>query len=71
MQHETEDEKIIRFPELQEMLGGVSRTTVWRWEKIGWLPKRIQLGPRSRGSKGSKGWKLTEIKAHIKNLKRV
>lgn len=28
---------------------GVSRTTYWRWEKEGLVPKRIQLGPNTKG----------------------
>ena len=28
---------------------GVSRTTYWRWEKAGIVPKRIQLGPNTKG----------------------
>ena len=28
---------------------GVSRTTWWRWEKNGLVPKRIQLGPNTKG----------------------
>ena len=65
MEHELEEEEIIRFPKLQKMMGDPSRSTVWRWEQIGWLPKRINIGPRSVG------WKLTEVKAHIKKLKPV
>ena len=29
---------------------GVSRTTWWRWERDGLVPKRIQLGPNTKGS---------------------
>ena len=28
---------------------GVSRTTWWRWEKLGIVKKRIQLGPNTMG----------------------
>jgi len=28
----------------------VSRTTWWRWERDGLVPKRIQLGPNTKGS---------------------
>ena len=28
---------------------GVSRVTYWRWEKAGSVPKRIQLGPNTKG----------------------
>ena len=28
---------------------GVSRTTYWRWEKAGMVPKRFSLGPNTKG----------------------
>lgn len=28
---------------------GVSRTTWWRWEKAGLVPKRFELGPNTKG----------------------
>ena len=64
MLNNNDEEKIIRLPELQAILG-ISRATAWRWEKMGWLPKRIQLGPRSIG------WRRSEVLDHISNLKRA
>jgi prophage regulatory protein len=39
--------KFIRFPEVQEKIGGLSRTTVWRLEKKGLFPKRRKLTSRA------------------------
>ena len=47
-------EKIIRPKELSEMIG-VSRTSLWRFERDGNFPKHINLGVRSIG------WRLSEI----------
>ncbi len=41
-----EDLKIERKPWL---VYGVSRTTYWRWEKAGIVPKRFSLGPNTKG----------------------
>lgn len=46
---------IIRFPALSKKLGGVSRSTIARWEKSRNFPKSIQLG------KNSKGWNLQAV----------
>ena len=46
--------RIIRKPELFEKIG-LSDATVWRMEKTGKFPKRIQLGGNSVG------WLLSEI----------
>ena len=42
------ENRIIRKPELLKMVG-VSHPTIWRWEKDGTFPKRIQLGGNSCG----------------------
>lgn len=38
--------KFIRLPELSERLG-VSRATIWRWERRGLLPPKRRLGPNT------------------------
>jgi prophage regulatory protein len=38
--------RVIRFPELSQKIG-VSRTTIFLWEKRGKFPKRFSLGPNS------------------------
>ena len=40
--------RIIRKPELYSTIG-LSDTTIWRLEKAGRFPKRIQLGGNSTG----------------------
>jgi len=40
--------RIIRKPELFSMIG-LSDTTIWRMEKYGKFPKRVQLGGNSVG----------------------
>jgi predicted DNA-binding transcriptional regulator AlpA len=37
------------------LLFSVSRTTWWRWEKDGLVPKGIQLGPNT------KGWRMSDL----------
>lgn len=41
--------RIIRSKALREKLGGVATATVWRWERAGRFPKRLQLGPNTVG----------------------
>lgn len=55
--------RLIRWPELREKIGGVSRTTIWLWERRGIFPRRIQLGPNSIA------WNLTEIEEFLKSRK--
>jgi len=40
--------RIIRKPIVLEMVG-VSDVTIWRWERDGKFPKRLQLGSNSCG----------------------
>jgi prophage regulatory protein len=40
--------QIIRKPELLDRIG-LSDTTIWRMEKVGKFPKRLQLGGNSVG----------------------
>lgn len=42
---ETSQIKFIRFPAVQELTGGCSRTTVWRWMRDGIFPKSYRIGP--------------------------
>jgi prophage regulatory protein len=41
-------DKILRFPQLREIIP-VTNVTLWRWEKAGKFPKRVQLGGNSAG----------------------
>ena len=40
--------KILRWKEVHEKVR-LSRTTVWRFERQGLFPRRIQIGPNSVG----------------------
>lgn len=55
MPTQIENFKIIKFPEVNNLLGGVSKRTLQRWEKSGKFPKRIKL------SEQSVGWILDDI----------
>lgn len=51
-------DRIIRAKEVLQMVG-LSRVTIWRYEKTGDFPQRVPLG------ECSVGWKLSEIQAWI------
>ena len=55
-------DRIVRKPELLERLG-VSDNFIWRAEKEGKFPKRIQLGDCSVG------WMASEIDAYFESKK--
>lgn len=55
---ETRKSSIIRKAELQSMLG-ISDPSIYRWEREGKFPKRLQLGGNSVG------WLLSEVEAWI------
>ena len=45
----TENERFVREPEVRQMVGAVSRMTIWRWENdpdIG-FPLRRRIGPNT------------------------
>jgi prophage regulatory protein len=44
----THQDRFVREPELLSRYG-VSATTIWRWEKAGRFPRRVQLGPNCNG----------------------
>jgi prophage regulatory protein len=62
MENEMENDRILRFKEMQEMIGGYSRTSLWRLQKQDGFPKKLQLGPRAVG------WRLSDIQKWIKSL---
>ena len=45
---QTKKRRIIRKPELLARIG-VSDATIWRWERAGKFPQRLQLGANSVG----------------------
>ena len=56
--------KILRWRQVFEIIG-LSRTQIWRLEKSGNFPKRIQL------SKNSVGWDSNEVQEWIQNRKKL
>lgn len=50
--------RILRANELAQRLG-ISRTTLWRWEREGLLPARRQVGPNVAG------WISSEIEEWV------
>ena len=56
--------KLLRFPEVQEMVG-LSRTTIWRLEKQGKFPARRAIG------ENSVGWLKEDIEKWIKSKKSI
>ena len=42
------DTRIIRATELAQRLG-ISRVTLWRWERAGRIPKKHEVGPNVTG----------------------
>lgn len=51
----------LRLPQLCALLGGIGRSTAWRWVKTGRLPPPIKLGPRVSV------WRATDIAAFIES----
>lgn len=60
-----EQVRFIRFPELQEILGGVSRAKIERDVASGELPAPFKLGKRMVA------WKSSEVEAYLASLQRV
>ena len=66
MSQATQDQvRFIRFPELQEILGGVSRAKIERDVANGMLPAPFKLGKRMVA------WKYSEIADYLASLQRV
>ena len=57
--------RFIRFPELQAILGGVSRAKVERDVASGELPHPFKLGKRMVA------WKASEIEEYLASLQRI
>jgi len=53
-------ERILRKPELFKKIG-CSDATIWRWERKGKFPRRVQLGGNSVG------WLASEVNKWIKD----
>jgi len=51
----------ILLPDVLEITGGKSRTTIWRWIRAGIFPKPRKLGPNSNG------WLRSEIATWVQS----
>lgn len=60
-----EQSRLVRFPELQSLLGGVSRAKIERDVAAGILPPPLKIGRRAVA------WKWSEIQAYLDSLQRV
>jgi prophage regulatory protein len=58
------NERLIRLPEVIAKTG-LSKTTIWRYEKSGLFPKRHKITSRTMA------WKLSDIDAYITKLTAV
>ena len=56
--------QILRFPEVRK-LTGLSRTTVWRMEKKGGFPKRVQI------TSTLVGWHRADIEEWVANRSKI
>ena len=56
-------DSILRMPEVKRITG-LSRTTIWRYEKDGRFPQRVMLGG------GSIGWYSSEVLKWVASRKR-
>ena len=65
LQNAKDQVRFIRFPELQEILGGVSRAKIERDVASGELPAPFKLGKRMVA------WKFSEIEEYLAALQRV
>jgi predicted DNA-binding transcriptional regulator AlpA len=57
--------RLISFAQVQDLLGGAHRTTVWRWWRSGLIPEPVRIGSRRLA------WFEDEIQAAIARLQRV
>ncbi|MCL6268337.1 AlpA family phage regulatory protein [Sansalvadorimonas sp. 2012CJ34-2] len=44
-----EHHQVLRMPQVQQRLGNVSRSTVYRWVRDGWFPQPMRLGKNTVG----------------------
>lgn len=51
--------QLIRFPALSQKLGGISKSTIDRWEKSKTFPARMHIG------KNSVAWNLQDVEHWI------
>jgi prophage regulatory protein len=54
------DPLLISFKEMSRLLGGISRSSIDRWESAGEFPKRIRIG------ENSVAWDFSQIQDWVK-----
>ena len=63
-------DKIIRRREVCDRTG-LSYTTIWRYERDGLFPRRVQLNPAATGINAGVGWVDAEVSDWIRARIRV
>ena len=62
--------KILRRREVCDRTG-LSYTTIWRYERAGLFPRRVQLNPNVTGMNSAVGWLESEVAEWIHRRIRV
>jgi len=60
------EQQILREKELIKIVG-LSRTSIWRKERLGTFPRRVKLGAGGRAI----GWLRSDVEAWLQELKRT
>jgi predicted DNA-binding transcriptional regulator AlpA len=59
MGNPTESDRILRYPEVEQLLGGVHRVTLDRWIREGRFPPSFKISPGGRAC----GWRHSVVMA--------
>lgn len=57
-------ENLIRMPEVRRMLGGVSRATIYAWQRQHGFPRGVHIGDRTVG------WRPEQVRQWIEQRER-
>lgn len=60
------EQQILREKEVIKVVG-LSRTSIWRKERLGSFPRRVKLGAGGRAI----GWLRSDVEAWLQELKRT
>ena len=52
-------DRVLRVPEVRQILGGIGSTTLWRWVRESNFPQPISLGAKVAG------WRLSTVNAWL------
>jgi prophage regulatory protein len=53
------NDRILGYELLKSKIGNISRSSIWRWERDGLFPRRVQVGPRRVG------WRESQVNQWI------